>query len=65
MKTLKVLTKLFKAKMEAHLWEDKYKSNSQVRNQTVARLKEVLTVTRLTATAYSVETSVSIQQKTQ
>ena len=54
--------------MEAHMLEDKYKSNTQVRNQTVAKLKEVLTVTavtRLTATVYSVETSASVQQKTQ
>jgi len=54
--------------METHMLEDKYRSNTQVRNQTVAKLKEVLTVTavtRLTATVYSVETSASVQQKTQ
>jgi len=68
MKTPKVLTKLLKARMETHMLEDKYRSNTQVRNQTVAKLKEVLTVTavtRLTATVYSVETSASVQQKTQ
>ena len=64
--TLRVLVKLSRLRTEAPTWEDKFPFNFLEINLTVViKHQEVETVTLLTVTVFSVETSASTRQKTQ
>lgn len=61
-----MLVKLSQPRTEAPIWEDKSPSNFLVANlKVIAARKEVTTVTLLTVTVFSAETSASTLQKTQ